>query len=207
MTYRNSTRRPTVSASAAAVGPARASAWRCCSSGARRRHRGDGGSAQNRGGVSADRSGESSAAGVAFMLGDAVPVFAVTTAGLRSRLAGHDLPIIDVVDALSGYPGTPPPMPAASEPRLRLYTSGTTGEPKGVGITIATSPRLFASLPGTLVGGAGVVAVSFLWPGARRSKESGARCWVVATGDRARSRWRPRQNDFHGLPWPNTSAC
>lgn len=46
---------------------------------------------------------------VAFMLGDAVPVAAVTTAGLRSRLAGHDLPIIDVVDALAAYPGTPHP--------------------------------------------------------------------------------------------------
>ena len=70
-----------------------------------------------------------------FVLNDAAPVAAVTTAELRSRLDGHDLLVFDVdnhaVDsrlsaALSG--------PAPDDVAYIIYTSGTTGTPKGVAI-------------------------------------------------------------------------
>ena len=38
------------------------------------------------------------AARMEFMLGDAAPIAAITTAGLAERLDGYDLPVIDVDD-------------------------------------------------------------------------------------------------------------
>ncbi len=48
------------------------------------------------------------------MLADAAPIAAMTTAGLRSRLDGCDLPVIDVDDpAVDVQPSTALPAPAA----------------------------------------------------------------------------------------------
>src|SRR4029077_18159575 len=53
------------------------------------------------------------AARIGFMVADAAPIAAITTAGLRSRLDGHDLLVIDVNDpAVDAQPGTALPGPA-----------------------------------------------------------------------------------------------
>ena len=73
---------------------------------------------------------------IGFMLGDAAPIVAITTAGLNGRLDGRDLAVIDIEDArIDSYPGTGLPMPAAGAIAYLIYTSGTTGVPKGVAIT------------------------------------------------------------------------
>ena len=76
------------------------------------------------------------AARMAFMLADAAPIAAVTTPGLRSRLDGHDVAVIDVSDvAVGAQPSTPLPAPAPDDIAYLIYTSGTTGVPKGVAIS------------------------------------------------------------------------
>ena len=75
---------------------------------------------------------------IEFMLTDAAPIAAITTAGLRSRVEGSDLAVVDIDDpAVAGQPGTPLPAPAADDVAYLIYTSGTTGVPKGVAITHA----------------------------------------------------------------------
>src|SRR5262249_57185252 len=52
------------------------------------------------------------AARIAFLVADAAPIAALTTAGLRGRLDGGELPVIDVHDPpLDAYPGTRLPAP------------------------------------------------------------------------------------------------
>ena len=74
-----------------------------------------------------------------FMLNDAAPIAAITTTGLRPRLAGCGLIVIDVGDvealAIDSQPGTALPAPAPDDIAYLIYTSGTTGAPKGVAIT------------------------------------------------------------------------
>ena len=75
------------------------------------------------------------AARIEFMLTDAGPIAAITTADLRSRLEGQGLPVIDV-----DHPGIRVsrkglPEPAADDIAYMIYTSGTTGVPKGVAVT------------------------------------------------------------------------
>ncbi|NOQ62865.1 AMP-binding protein, partial [Mycolicibacterium fortuitum] len=70
---------------------------------------------------------------VEFMLGDAAPVVAVTTAGLAGRLSGSDLEVVELDHVHStGDNGVTLPVPSADDVAYLIYTSGTTGRPKGV---------------------------------------------------------------------------
>src|SRR5262249_2332372 len=87
------------------------------------------------------------AARVGFMLADAAPAAAITTADLAGRLHGHELLVIDANDPrIPDYPCTALPAPDAEDIAYFIYTSGTTGVPKGVAVTHRNVTRLFDSL-------------------------------------------------------------
>jgi amino acid adenylation domain-containing protein/non-ribosomal peptide synthase protein (TIGR01720 family) len=91
------------------------------------------------------------AARVQFMVGDAGPVAALTTAVLAERFEGCELPVIDVEDPrVDGYPDTGLPAPAPDDLAYLIYTSGTTGVPKGVAVPHQNVTRLVESLPADL---------------------------------------------------------
>nr|WP_006241247.1 non-ribosomal peptide synthetase [Mycolicibacterium tusciae] len=84
---------------------------------------------------------------IQFMLADAAPIAAVTTAALRSRLENFGLPVVDIADpALHAQPATTLPAPAADDIAYIIYTSGTTGQPKGVAIAHRNVAQLLESL-------------------------------------------------------------
>jgi amino acid adenylation domain-containing protein len=84
---------------------------------------------------------------IRFMLEDSAPVAAVTTGGLRSRLDGCELTVIDIEDPqIHTRAGTPLPAPAADGVAYIIYTSGTTGVPKGVAVTHRNVTQLLESL-------------------------------------------------------------
>jgi amino acid adenylation domain-containing protein len=86
------------------------------------------------------------AARIGFMLADAAPIAAITTAGLRSRLDGHLL-VLDVNDpAVDTQPSTALPAPSPGDIAYLIYTSGTTGFPKGVAVNHHNVTQLLASL-------------------------------------------------------------
>jgi amino acid adenylation domain-containing protein/non-ribosomal peptide synthase protein (TIGR01720 family) len=88
---------------------------------------------------------------VEFVLGDAAPIVAITTAEFRSRLDGHDLTVIDVNDPVDdNQPGTALPTPSADDIAYLIYTSGTTGTPKGVAIPHHNVTRLLQTLDADL---------------------------------------------------------
>ena len=98
------------------------------------------------------------AARIGFMVADAAPIAAVTTAGLADRLDGCDLLVIDVNDpAVEAQPNTALPAPAPDDVAHIIYTSGTTGVPKGVAVTHHNVTRLFDSLDAGLPPGPGQV--------------------------------------------------
>ncbi|KRQ18708.1 MULTISPECIES: non-ribosomal peptide synthetase [unclassified Mycobacteroides] len=77
-----------------------------------------------------------------FMLSDAVPVAAVTTAELRARFDGSGVSVVQFDDAEDDptgaiYGHTPLLTPAPDDIAYTIYTSGTTGVPKGVAIAHA----------------------------------------------------------------------
>ncbi|WP_156768144.1 non-ribosomal peptide synthetase, partial [Mycobacterium sp. E1386] len=75
------------------------------------------------------------AARIEFVLGDAAPIAAVTTAEVRSRLDGSSLDIIELDDpAIATQPSDGLPAPSADNIAYIIYTSGTTGTPKGVAV-------------------------------------------------------------------------
>ncbi|AKK28963.1 non-ribosomal peptide synthetase [Mycobacterium sp. EPa45] len=71
-----------------------------------------------------------------FVLGDAKPVAAVTTAALAEQLDGQGISIIDVNDLKGPAVDTAaaPTGPHRDDVAYVIYTSGTTGTPKGVAI-------------------------------------------------------------------------
>jgi amino acid adenylation domain-containing protein/non-ribosomal peptide synthase protein (TIGR01720 family) len=76
------------------------------------------------------------AARIGFVLDDAAPIAAVTTAGLADRLEGHDMAVVDVNDpAIDMQSSTALSAPSADDIAYVIYTSGTTGTPKGVAVT------------------------------------------------------------------------
>ncbi len=93
------------------------------------------------------------AARMQFVLGDAAPIAAITTADLADRLDGCDLAVIDVNDpAVGSQPSTAPaaPGPAPDDVAYLIYTSGTTGTPKGVAIPHRNVTRLLETLDADL---------------------------------------------------------
>ncbi|WP_442012554.1 amino acid adenylation domain-containing protein, partial [Mycobacterium sp. 2YAF39] len=84
---------------------------------------------------------------VRFILADAAPTAVVTAAGLRSRLNGHNLVVIDLDDPdIGGYSDTELPFPDPGDIAYLIYTSGTTGTPKGVAITHRNVTQLMEKL-------------------------------------------------------------
>ena len=84
---------------------------------------------------------------VEFMLEDAAPIAAITTTGLRSRLDGFGVLVIDADDpAVDTQPSTALPAPAPDDIAYIIYTSGTTGAPKGVAVTHHNVTQLLASV-------------------------------------------------------------
>ena len=91
------------------------------------------------------------AARIGFMIADAAPIAALTTTGLRPRLDGCDVAVIDVNDPrIDTYPGTGLPAPAPEDIAYIIYTSGTTGVPKGVAVAHRNVTQLLESLDADL---------------------------------------------------------
>ena len=96
------------------------------------------------------------AARLEFMLADAKPVAAITTADLRSRLDGSDVPVIDVSHSVADvHPNVVLRTPSCDDIAYTIYTSGTTGVPKGVAITHGNLTQVLESLPADLPAGPG----------------------------------------------------
>ncbi|OMB90698.1 hypothetical protein A5746_21095 [Mycolicibacterium conceptionense] len=90
---------------------------------------------------------------IEFMVGDARPIAAITTAGLRTRLADAALAVIDIADArIQTQSACALHPPAADDVAYLIYTSGTTGVPKGVAITHQNVTQFLAAVDPALVG-------------------------------------------------------
>ncbi|MBW8709765.1 MAG: amino acid adenylation domain-containing protein, partial [Mycobacterium sp.] len=84
-----------------------------------------------------------------FMVGDAAPIAAVTTAELGPRLDGFGFCVVEVSDSrIDSESTTALAVPAADDIAYIIYTSGTTGVPKGVAITHRNVTELLESLGG-----------------------------------------------------------
>ncbi|WP_120313309.1 non-ribosomal peptide synthetase, partial [Mycolicibacterium elephantis] len=84
---------------------------------------------------------------IEFMLTDAAPIAAATTAELARRFDGYGLLVLDVADPeVAAQPGTPLPLPSPHDVAHIIYTSGTTGVPKGVAVKQCNVTQLFHEL-------------------------------------------------------------
>ncbi|WP_157517081.1 non-ribosomal peptide synthetase [Mycobacterium sp. MS1601] len=86
---------------------------------------------------------------VDFLLADAAPSAVVSSADLRSRLAGCSRPVIDI-DHTGAQFSPPLPMPSPDDIAYLIYTSGTTGTPKGVAVSHRNLAHLADSPPAGL---------------------------------------------------------
>ena len=148
------------------------------------------------------------AARIGFMVADAAPIAAVTTAGLADRLDGCDLLVIDVDDPrIDSLPGTALPAPAPDDIAYIIYTSGTTGVPKGVAVTHHNVTQLFDSLDAGLRRRGRCGRSVTRMPSTSRCGRSGVRCCMVGGWWWCPSRW-PAHRTTSTPCWSlNRSAC
>ena len=138
------------------------------------------------------------AARIGFMLADAAPTAALTTTGLADRLDGHDLVVIDVDDpAVDTQSATALPCPAPEDIAYLMYTSGTTGVPKGVAITHHNVTQLLESLDARTGAGPGCGRSVIRWPLTFRCGRSLVPCWVGGGWWWCPSRWSASPEDLH----------
>ena len=149
------------------------------------------------------------AARIGFMLADAAPIAAITTAGLADRLDGCDLLVIDVDDPrIDTQPGTALPAPAADDIAYLIYTSGTTGVPKGVAITHHNVTQLLESLDAGVWRRRGRCGRSGIpMPSTSRCGRSSVRCCMVGGWWWCPSRWRAHRRTSTPCWSLNRSAC
>ncbi|WP_156750155.1 non-ribosomal peptide synthetase, partial [Mycobacterium sp. E2479] len=84
---------------------------------------------------------------IGFVLKDAAPTAVLTSTGLASRLDGTDLPVIDLNEPrIETQLSTALPAPNPDDIAYLIYTSGTSGVPKGVAITHHNVTQLLGSL-------------------------------------------------------------
>ena len=130
------------------------------------------------------------AARIGFMIADAAPIAAITTAGLAERLDGFDVLVIDVEDpAVDGQPSTALPAPGPDDIAYLIYTSGTTGTPKGVAITHHNLTQLLASMDAWLARRNRCGRSGIRWPSTPQLKRSGVRCCMVGGWWWCPNRW------------------
>jgi malonyl-CoA/methylmalonyl-CoA synthetase len=102
------------------------------------------------GGIAVPLSPLHAAPELAHVVQDAAPAVLLATAALAPRLEGVTTPTLRVTraeDFLSQPAAGPPPaLPDAATDALMLYTSGTTGKPKGVRLTHAALAATLTSL-------------------------------------------------------------
>ena len=148
------------------------------------------------------------AARIEFMLADAAPIAAITTAELADRLNGCDLPVIDVDDPrIDSYPCT------ACQRRRRMTSPtsstppGTTGVPKGVAITHHNVTQLIG-VAGLAVCAPGRCGRSGIrWPSTSRCGRSGAPCCTAGGWWWCPSRSRAHRKTSTPCWSPNRSVC
>ena len=88
---------------------------------------------------------------IEFMVADAAPIAAITTAALADRLVGREVVVVDIADPrIQTSPCTALPSPAPDDIAYLIYTSGTTGVPKGVAVTHRNITELLGSLDASL---------------------------------------------------------
>jgi glycopeptidolipid biosynthesis protein len=92
-----------------------------------------------------------------FMLGDAKPIAAVTTADLRARLDGSDVAVVEVDEPAHYLHYNTLLTPASDDIAYLIYTSGTTGVPKGVAVTHRNVTQVLESLHTDIPAGPGQV--------------------------------------------------